>query len=92
MQMQKVIVTVVGKDTFGIIARVGAYMAEKRINILDITQTIVSGYFNMLMIVDCSKVDLSFDDMAEGLDQIGRELGVTVKCKREEIFEAMHRI
>ena len=46
--MQKVIVTVVGKDTFGIIARVGAYMAEKRINILDITQTIVSGYFNML--------------------------------------------
>ena len=79
MQMQKVIVTVVGKDTFGI-------------NILDITQTIVSGYFNMLMIVDCSKVDLSFDDMAEGLDQIGRELGVTVKCQREEIFEAMHRI
>ena len=64
--MQKVIVTVVGKDTFGIIARVGAYMAEKRINILDITQTIVSGYFNMLMIVDCSKVDLSFDDMADG--------------------------
>lgn len=90
--MKKTIITVVGKDTVGIIARVCAYLAEKQINILDISQTIVSGYFNMMMVVDRTNATNSFGDMADEMEKVGKEIGVVIKCQREEIFDKMHRI
>ena len=88
----RAVVTVVGKDKTGIIARVSGLFYEKNINILDISQTIVKEYFNMLMIIDGSKMDVSFGEMVESLDKIGEELGMSIKCQREEIFTKMHRI
>lgn len=90
--MNKVIITVVGKDTVGIIARVCTYLADNQINILDITQTILQGYFNMMMIVDANKSPRNIQEIVEDLDRIGEEIGVTIKCQREEIFDKMHRI
>lgn len=90
--MKKTIITVVGKDAVGIIARVCAYLAEKQINILDISQTIVSGYFNMMMVVDRTNATNSFGDMADEMEKVGEEIGVVIKCQREEIFDKMHRI
>ena len=90
--MKKTILTVVGKDSVGIIAKVCTYLAENGINILDISQTIVSGFFNMMMIVDLSKSEKEFAAVAEDLENVGQGLGVSVKCQREEIFEMMHRI
>ena len=85
----KVIITVVGKDTVGIIAKVCTYLAENGINI---SQTIVSGYFNMMMIVDMANATASFAEISDQLDALGEEIGVTIKCQKEEIFEMMHRI
>ena len=90
--MNKTIITVVGKDTVGIIAKVCTYLANNRVNILDISQTIVQDYFNMMMIVDMNDSSKPFGDIADELAQIGEEIGVIVKCQREEIFEKMHRI
>ena len=90
--MSKAIITVVGKDTVGIIAKVCTYLAENHVNILDISQTIVQDYFNMMMIVDISGSKTSFDDMAHELDKLGQEIGVKILCQREEIFTSMHRI
>ena len=88
----KTIITDVGKDTVGIIAKVCTYLAENGVNILDISQTIVSGYFNMMMITDMSGAKKSFADVSNEMDKLGEEIGVTIKCQREEIFEKMHRI
>ena len=90
--MKKTIITVVGKDTVGIIAKVCTYLAENQINILDISQTIVADYFNMMMIVDRSNALKSFGDMADDLKEIGEGIGVMIKCQREEIFDMMHRV
>ena len=90
--MSKAIITVVGKDTVGIIAKVCTYLAETKINILDISQTIVSGYFNMMMIVDLSNSNTGFDEVVTALENLGKEIGVVIKCQREEIFDMMHRI
>ena len=90
--MKKVVITVVGKDTVGIIARVCTYLADTGINILDISQTIVSGYFNMMMIVDLSNSNTGFDEVVTALENLGKEIGVVIKCQREEIFDMMHRI
>lgn len=90
--MQKSVITVVGKDTVGIMARVCTYLANNRINIEDISQTIVQGYFNMMMIVDMDKTDKPFTDIASELAQIGEEIGVIIRCQREEIFDQMHRL
>ncbi len=90
--MKKTIITVVGKDTVGIIAKVCTYLANNRINILDISQTIVSGFFNMMMVVDMNESAKPFGDVASELEQIGEEIGVVIHCQREEIFEQMHRI
>ena len=92
MEKKKVIITVLGKDTVGIIAKVCTYLSEHGINILDISQTVVSEYFNMIMIVDLSKSETKFAELAEDLENVGKDLGVAVKCQREEIFEMMHRI
>ena len=90
--MNRTIITVVGKDTKGIIARVCTYLAEKDVNILDISQTIVQEYFNMMMIVDMANATASFAEISDQLDALGEEIGVTIKCQKEEIFEMMHRI
>ncbi len=90
--MEKVIITVVGKDTVGIIARTCTYLSNENVNILDISQTIVSGYFNMMMIVDISRMKDSFETLVSGLDDLGKEIGVSIKCQKEEIFDMMHRI
>jgi ACT domain-containing protein len=90
--MKKIIITVLGKDTVGIMAKVCTYLANNRINILDISQTIVQEYFNMMMIVDLDNSVKPFGEIAEEVAQIGDELGVVIKCQREEIFEKMHRI
>ena len=83
--MKKCIVTVLGKDTVGIIAKVCTYLAENEINILDISQTIVQGYFNMMMIVDVANLKKDFKEVCDEMD-------VTIHCQREEIFEKMHRL
>ena len=75
-----------------IITVVGTYLAENGINILDISQTIVQGYFNMMMIVDTNQMQKTFGDMADELAALGEEIGVVIKCQKEEIFDKMHRI
>lgn len=90
--MNKTIITVVGKDTVGIIAKVCTYLAENKINILDISQTIVQGYFNMMMIVDTNGMEKHFGQMSDELRSIGEGIGVDIKCQKEEIFDKMHRI
>ena len=90
--MKKTIITVVGKDTVGIIARVCTYLADNNINILDISQSIVQDYFNMMMIVDTNHTDKDFGVIAKELDSLGESIGVIIKCQKEEIFNQMHRI
>ena len=90
--MKKTIITVVGKDTVGIIAKICTYLAENQVNILDISQTIVKEYFNMMMIVDMQKSEKDFGTLAEELEQIGEQIGVMVKMQHEDIFNKMHRI
>ena len=90
--MEKVIITVVGKDTVGIIAGVCTYLADNHINILDISQTIVDGYFNMMMVVDIAGVDKKFDDIAKEIDSVGQDIGVIIRAQKEEIFDMMHRV
>jgi ACT domain-containing protein len=88
----KTIITVVGKDTVGIIARVCTYLADNGINVLDISQTIVSGYFNMMMIADMGGSRKAFSEISSEMESLGEQIGVSIKCQREEIFEQMHRI
>ncbi len=90
--MTKAIITVVGKDTVGIIAKVCTHLADNRINILDISQTIVQGYFNMMMIVSMDNCTKDFGSVTEELARLGNEIGVQVKCQLEDIFNKMHRI
>ena len=90
--MGKTIVTVLGKDTVGIIAKVCTYLSNNNINIEDISQTIIQGFFNMMMVVDTSKTEVAFADMVADLNAIGEELGVKISCQKEEIFTKMHRI
>lgn len=88
----KAIITVLGKDQVGIIAKVCTYLAERRVNVLEISQTIVKGYFDMMMIVDAAELTTTFEELAQGLDALGQEIGVGIRCQREDIFESMHRI
>ena len=90
--MKKTIITVVGKDTVGIIAKVCTYLAENNVNILDISQTIVQGYFNMMMVTDATKCEKSASQIAAELDAVGKEIGVSILCQHEDIFNMLHRI
>lgn len=90
--MEKVIISVLGKDAVGIIANVCTYLASCNVNVNDISQTIIQGYFNMMMIVDVSGSSKKLGDIQADLDELGKRLGVQVKCQREEIFDEMHRI
>jgi ACT domain-containing protein len=86
----KGIITVIGYDKVGIIAKICMFLSESGINVLDISQTIVQGFFNMLMIVDMT--DKEFSEIDAHLQNLGEEIGVSVKLQSEEIFNAMHRI
>ena len=88
----KAIITVLGKDKVGIIAKVCTYLSNNGINILDISQTIVQGYFNMLMIVEMNQTDERFSEIVDGLEKLGNEIGVGIKMQHEDIFNSMHRI
>ena len=90
--MDKVVITVVGKDTIGILAKTCTYLADNGVNILDISQTIVQDYFNMMMIADVKGSVKPFDTLGTELAALGDTIGVQIKCQREEIFDKMHRI
>ena len=88
----KAIVTVLGRDRVGIIASVCALLSEYNINILDISQTLMQGYFTMIMLVDASQCTVPFADLARTLDEAGTQRGLQIRAQREDIFNAMHRI
>ena len=90
--MKRTVITVVGKDKVGIIAKVCDYLASNQINILDIAQTIVQGFFNMMMIVNIEESSKDFKTISSELEQIGEELGVAIQVQHEDIFDMMHRI
>jgi ACT domain-containing protein len=87
-----VIITVVGGDRVGIIARVSAFLAERNINIEDISQTILSGNFVMMMMADLSGSGESLEEVKKGLDKMGKEMNVSISLMHEGVFQAMHRI
>lgn len=89
--MRRAIITVVGTDAVGIIAAVSCYLRDRKINILDISQTITGGFFHMMMIVDITHVT-DFVNVVEDLDNLGKGIGVEIHCQREEIFTDMHRV
>ena len=92
MDKSKSIITVVGKDQVGIIARVTTYLYERNVNIEDISQSIVGGYFNMMMIVDTSESKKEFLTLSQELEELGKKIGVIIKLQREDIFKSMQRI
>ena len=89
-QVSKAVVSVLGMNRKGIIARVSHVLYERGVNILDISQTIVDGFFNMIMVVDIA--DAPFDGLMEDLTALGQSLGVQIRIQKSEIFEAMHQI
>ena len=88
----KAIVTVVGKDRVGIIAAVCTDLAAFNVNVLDISQTVMQGYFTMMMVVDVSQSTYSVVELAQKLEQRGKEMDLSIRLQREEIFQAMHRV
>lgn len=88
----KAIITVLGTDKVGIIAKVCTYLADREINILDISQTIIQGYFNMLMIVEMNESVEHYSEISDGLEKLGESIGVVIKIQHEDIFNSMHRI
>lgn len=88
----RAIITVIGKDTRGIIAEVSGYLAKTDINILDISQTIMQEYFTMVMLVDLAESKDEFSVVSEKLEKVGQKLSVTIKIQHEDIFNSMHRV
>jgi ACT domain-containing protein len=90
--MNRTVITVIGKDTIGIIAAVCTYLADNNVNILDINQSTLQDFFHMMMIVDINNCNIPFSDLRDGLTAVGQTKGVVIKCQKEEIFNQMHRI
>ena len=88
----KAIVTVVGKDQVGIIATVCVHLASYNINVLDISQTVMQGYFTMMMVVDVSQCTVPLAQLSTMMEEMGKERNLSIRLQREDIFEAMHRI
>ena len=88
----RAIVTVIGKDQVGIIARVCALLSQQGVNVLDISQTILQEYFTMIMLVDASQSKVPFAQLVKLLEEKGQEEGLVIHAQREDIFNAMHRI
>lgn len=91
-ELEKAVITVLGNDQVGIIARVCTLLADNNINILDISQTIVGGYFNMVMVVDITNTKEDYDAITAKFDAVGDELGLKIRVQHTKIFDAMHRI
>lgn len=90
--MDKIIITVAGLDKVGIIARVCSYLSDQNINILDISQTIVDGFFHMMVIADIKACTKDFSLIADELEEVGRQIGMRILTQKEEIFTKMHRL
>lgn len=88
----KAVVTVVGKDQVGIIAAVCVHLASYNVNVLDISQTVMQGYFTMMMVVDVSGSTVPLAELAKATEDKGKEMGLSIRLQREDIFEAMHRV
>ena len=88
----KAIVTVVGKDQVGIIAGVCNQLADSAINVLDISQTIMEGYFTMMMVVDLSLCDAAFNELSRSMKDYGESRALSIRIQREDIFDAMHKL
>ncbi|MFA5041255.1 MAG: ACT domain-containing protein [Bdellovibrionales bacterium] len=88
----KIVVTIIGQDRVGIVAKVSTAMAEVNVNVLDINQNIMHGFFNMVMIADMGAAKISLKDLQKRLDNVGKEIGVEIKAQSEDIFNVMHRI
>ena len=88
----KAVVTVVGKDRVGIIASVCVELANYNVNVLDISQTVMQGYFTMMMVVDVSGCSVPLAELCKAMDAKGQEMGLSIRVQREDIFEAMHRV
>ena len=88
----KAVVTVVGKDRVGIIATVCTQLASFNINVLDISQTVMQGYFTMMMVVDVYASPIPVAELAQQLEEKGKAIGLSIRLQREDIFEAMHRV
>ena len=88
----KAVITVVGKDRTGIIAKVSAHLAEKEINILDISQTIMQDLFTMMMLVDTKNSGVHAKELSDGLSALGEEMGLSINMQHEELFSSMHRV
>ena len=88
----KAIVTVLGRDRVGIIASVCALLSEYNINILDISQTLMQGYFTMIMLVDLAECEMPFDMLSQHLRSVGEARGLAVHVQRQDIFDAMHKL
>lgn len=88
----KAIVTVVGQDRVGIIAAVCARLAEFNVNVLDISQTVMQGYFTMMMATEVSKCNIPLGELAQRMDELGAQMGLSIRVQREDIFQSMHRI
>lgn len=88
----KAIVTVVGKDRVGIIARVCTALANFNVNILDISQTVMQGYFTMVMATEVSNTSVSLGELISAMDELGKEMGLNIHVQRQDIFDAMHRV
>lgn len=88
----RAVVTVTGKDKAGIIARVSSFLAEKKVNVLDINQTILQDYFAMIMLVDLSGASSELSELAKESEKIGKDIGVSIHIQHEEIFNAMHKV
>ena len=90
--MKRAVITAVGKDSVGRLSEICNYLAEKEINILDVSQTLVGGFFNLMVIVDVTGVDNDFASVVDGFMKMGEECGFKANIQREEIFDKMHRI
>lgn len=88
----KAVITVIGNDKVGIIAKVSALLSESNVNILDITQTIMQDIFTMVMITDVSGVNIKFTALVDKLADLGKEMGLDIRCQHEDIFNSMHKI
>jgi len=88
----KIVITIIGKDRVGIVAAVATALAENNVNVLDINQNIMNGFFNMIMIADMTSATLSLKEIQDVLNKTGELLGVDIKVQNEEIFNIMHRV
>lgn len=92
MEQQRAVVSVIGTDKVGIIANVTKVLADHKVNVLDISQTIMQEFFTMMMVVDLKNITVPVDEVREMLEKVGDEMGLTIRLQQEEIFHAMHRI